>query len=212
MAVPTHGPFCQTLVYPTSCWYCQQKIFVLQCTCGSAVLFDGLGAPWPKHTCAGAGGAGGIGGSGLSGWAEVDALRTQGAPITADVKQKIFPGERQADYRAHPEPAIKRIEPKERLQRSLLAIVRELHQNTKRTKAVDALPEFGLKLLGLNPKDRYWQITLVDNTVRPNESFTALIPDHHAQGLQLGVMVMATLSGCIVGNSADWLITDINPL
>lgn len=53
MSIPWHGPFCKTWSYRTSCRYCRQTIFVMQCTCGSAVLFEHLGQPWPKHVCAG---------------------------------------------------------------------------------------------------------------------------------------------------------------
>ena len=212
MSIPTHGPFCQTWVYSTRCWDCQQDIHVLQCTCGSAVLLDALGAPWPKHACVGRGGAGGIGGSGLSGWAAVNTLRAQGVPISPDVRQKIFPIERQNVHNAEPEVAIKRIRPKNGERRSTLAVVRELYSSTKRTANVDALPELGLKVLGLDPKMRYWQITLVNNTARPNKSFTALVPNHLAQGLELGVMVMVEMFGSVGGDFADWVITDINPL
>ena len=186
MPIPTHGPFCQTWVYSTQCWDCQQDIHVLQCTCGSAVLFDELGEPWPKHAC----------GSGLSGWAAVNTLRV----------------ERQNVHNAEPEVAIKRIRPKNGERRSTLAVVRELCSSTKQTANVDALPELGLKVLGLDPKMRYWQITLVDNTARPNKSFTALVPNHLAQGLERGVMVMVEMFGSVVGDFANWVITDINPL
>ena len=90
--------------------------------------------------------------------------------------------------------------------------MRELYSSTRQTANVDALPELGLKLLGLDPKMRYRQITLVNNTARPNESFTALVPNHLAQGLELGVMVMAEMFGSVGGDFANWVITDINPL
>ena len=93
-----------------------------------------------------------------------------------------------------------------------LAVVRELHQNTKRTANVNTMSELGYKLHGLDPTMRYRQITLVDTKVRPNESFTALIPDHLAQGLKRGVMVAAGMSGCGSGNFSNWVITDISPL
>lgn len=150
MSIPTHGPSCQTLVYPTSCWYCQQKIFVLECSCGSAILFDHIGAPWPKHTCVGYFGR----------WSTVATLQASGAPITSAVT-------------AEPETEIKRIDPMAGELRAVVAIVRDLHSSTKRTESVKALPEFGRKLAGLNPKMNYWQITLVDNRSRPNESFAA---------------------------------------
>ena len=211
MSIPTHGPSCQTWVYPASCWHCQQAIFVLECSCGSAVLFNQLGAPWPKHTCDETGG-GGIGGSGLSGWMAVDTLRAHGVSITPDVMAKIFPGEGQNDPSVHWEITTKRVEPESDSQRPLLAVVRELSQDTKRTKDVATLPDLGLKLLGLDSRVRYRQITLVDNRVRPNESYTALVPDHLARGLRLGAMVMADMRGGVAGEFAIWVVTDINLL
>ena len=192
MSIPTHGPSCQTLVYPTSCWYCQQEIFVLECSCGSAVLFDQIGASWPKHTCVG---------YGRGRWSTVATLRASGAPITSDVIQG-----------AEPETEIKRIDPMAGELRSLLAVVRDLHSSTKRTETVKALPEFGSKLFGLNPKMNYWQITLVDNRIRPNESFTALIPDPLTHGLKHHVMVRVEMSAHVIGDWANWIINDINPL
>ena len=212
MPVPTHGPLCQTRIYPTACWSCQHEIFVLQCTCGSAVLLDDRWPPWPKHTCARTGSAGGIGGSGLSGWAAVETLRAQGVPITSDVIQEVFPGERPSGRKPSSGTATNRIEPGERTRRSVLAVVRELHSKTNRISNVDELSELGRKLLGLDPKMRYRQITLVANSVRPNESFTALIPDALARGLELGVIVRAAMSGCVNGDFATWIITDITLL
>lgn len=49
MGIPTHGPDCQTSCYRTTCRDCDEPVFVLTCTCGSCVLFDELGEPWPLH-------------------------------------------------------------------------------------------------------------------------------------------------------------------
>lgn len=212
MSIPTHGPFCQTKTYPTSCWGCRQAIFVLQCSCGSVVLFDQLGAPWPKHACAGIGGGGGIGGSGLSGWTAVDALRAQGAPITSDVMAKIFPDKGRSDRDTRPKTTIRKIEPERDSQISLLVVVRELHEHTKRIEDMALLSDLGLKLLGIESGVRYKQITLVDNGVRPNKSYTALIPDHLARGLIHNTMVMASIRGCVIGDYAVWIVTDANLL
>lgn len=212
MPVPTHGPFCQTLVYPTSSWYCQQSIFVLQCTCGSAVLFDALGWPWPKHTCSGAGGAGGIGGSGFSGWEAVDVLRAHGATISNDVWKKKFPGQSQERRNVRPTDNIKRIDPAHGQTRDLLAVVRELHSHTSQTSAVEDLSTMGKRLLGLDTGIRHWQITLVQNDIRPNESLTALIPKHLARDLKRHMIVMATLTGRVQGNVSHWIVSEINPL
>ncbi len=139
MPVPTHSPFCQTLVYPTSCWYCQQDIHVLQCSCGSAVLFDDIGPPWPKHGCVGTGGAGGIGGSGLSGWEAVDALRAQGVPISKDIMKMIFPADPLDNSKTLRADEIKRIDPMIYQNWNALAVVRELHLETGTTLAVEPL-------------------------------------------------------------------------
>lgn len=52
MPVPTHGSRCRTLFCrPSRCGDCSQEVFHWACTCGSHVLFDALGDPWPRHQC-----------------------------------------------------------------------------------------------------------------------------------------------------------------
>ena len=46
-----HGVYCKTITFPLKCKYCQQQIFFFSCDCGSRVLFDELGPPWPRHDC-----------------------------------------------------------------------------------------------------------------------------------------------------------------
>ncbi len=169
MPVPTYSLFCQTTIYPTSCWHCQQDIHVLQCSCGSAVLFDDIGPPWPKHGCVGTGGARGIGGSGLSGWEVVDALRSQGVPISKNIVKMIFPADPLDDSRTHLANEIERMDPMISQNWNVLAVVRELHLETGTTSTVNGLPAIGMIFLGLDPRVSYWQITLVKNDVRPND-------------------------------------------
>ena len=53
MPPPTHSPHCRTVCcYPRACPDCRQEVYYWSCTCGSYVLFDQLGEPWPKHECA----------------------------------------------------------------------------------------------------------------------------------------------------------------
>lgn len=206
MSIPTHGPFCKTLIFQTSCWHCQQSISILKCTCGSAVLLDEAGPPWPKHSC------GGIGrGAEFSGWTAVDELPVQGPSITADVMSKEFSGQREENRKVQGESTIRRVDPEGSGELSLLAVVRELNRSTKRTKDVSALPDFGKKLCGLDPRVRYWQITLVDTRARPNESYTALIPDVLARSLRTSVMVVAEIRGAISPSFGSWIVTDIKP-
>ena len=49
--VPSHGPECGTRTYPTRCRYCESAVFYFECSCGSQMLFDELGEPWPRHDC-----------------------------------------------------------------------------------------------------------------------------------------------------------------
>lgn len=52
MPPPTHGPHCRTVFcYPRECPDCGEEVYYWSCTCGSHVLFDELGEPWPKHEC-----------------------------------------------------------------------------------------------------------------------------------------------------------------
>jgi len=51
MPVPTHGPWCHTRTWPTSCPTCGASVFFFSCSCGSKVFFDDLGTPWPIHLC-----------------------------------------------------------------------------------------------------------------------------------------------------------------
>ena len=51
MSVPGHGAGCSTRTYPTTCRNCGDRVFFFSCTCGSQVLFDELGEPWPVHDC-----------------------------------------------------------------------------------------------------------------------------------------------------------------
>lgn len=46
-----HGRHCNSQTFPTKCRDCGDPIYVFTCNCGSAVLFEELGPPWPKHDC-----------------------------------------------------------------------------------------------------------------------------------------------------------------
>lgn len=46
-----HGAWCGSHTWPTRCHRCSASIFYFGCECGSRVLFDELGPPWPRHDC-----------------------------------------------------------------------------------------------------------------------------------------------------------------
>lgn len=206
MAVPTHGPSCQTRIYPTDCWYCGAKIHVFQCTCESVVLFDKVGWPWPVHDCTN---HKGIGGSGLSGWTAVDVLRANGVTISPDILAKIFPG-RTRQTRGNAPPDIKAIKPtpKEKTT-SLLAVVRDLYSGTKKTAELEAISNIGAKLLGI-PKGGLSQVTLIVNSERPNLSYTCIVPETVCSPKNLlNKIVFAELEPKIAGGYAIWLATEM---
>jgi hypothetical protein len=51
MSVPTHSEECQSKAFKTLCFDCGQEVYFFMCSCGSKVLFDSLGHPWPIHSC-----------------------------------------------------------------------------------------------------------------------------------------------------------------
>ena len=51
MTSATHGVWCNTRTFPTTCKYCKQSVFYFHCDCNSRVFFDDLGPPWPEHHC-----------------------------------------------------------------------------------------------------------------------------------------------------------------
>jgi hypothetical protein len=206
LPVPTHGPSCQTLIYPTDCWYCARPIHVLQCTCGSAVLLDQPKPPWPEHDCS----SGGIGGSGLSGWAAVDVLRANGIPIDANIMAKVFPAKsRSGKAGASPPESMAAVQPQAGAKVDLVAVVRELLTDTKKTDRLNTLGDVGAKLLRL-PKGDLWQLTLVVNSERPNLTYTSILPAR--LGLSKDAknkMVFAQIEAKVAGAYAIWLVTEI---
>jgi hypothetical protein len=207
MSVPTHRASCQTWIYPTGCWYCGAPIHVLQCTCGSAVLLDMNHPPWEEHDCSA---TGTLGRSGLKGWAAVDVLRSAGVPISADIMSKVFPGAEGGKKPAAPSPpAMTAVKPKAGQKVTVLALVGNLLTSTKKTDELGKLGGVGAKLLQL-PKGKLWQITLIVNSVRPNLSYTCVLPENLALPKDAkSKMVFAELAAKVAGDHAYWLITEI---
>ncbi len=205
MSIPTHRADCQTWTFATNCRDCGRHIYVLQCTCGSAVLLDERQPPWPKHEC-----VSGIGGSGYSGWEAVDILRAHGVPIVPSILDKVFPktAAKKQTLKSVLED-IRAVKPKGRARHSLLAVLRELHTQTNRTVSMKALGGVGAKLLNL-PSGSFEQITLVDNGRHPNLSYTCILP--RRLGLPKTAknkIVFAQIEGRAVGSHAIWLVKDI---
>lgn len=201
MSIPCHGPFCESRTYPTRCKHCGQTIFILQCNCGSTAVFDHLGHPWPKHVCAGwSGGAG----------ADTGPVRGRRPPKLPDAWTKggLRHGNRNLNVQGG--TTIKRVDPTTGGRRTLRAVVSALHTDTKLTKKVNAFLQSGIRLSNLDPRTHYRQITLVDNRVRPNASYTALIPDGLTRGLCENVTAKAEIRGMPLNAMRCWIVTAIS--
>ena len=85
-----------------------------------------------------------------------------------------------------------------------------LHTDTKLTKKVNAFLQSGIRLSNLDPRTHYRQITLVDNRVRPNASYTALIPDGLTRGLCENVTAKAEIRGMPLNAMRCWIVTAIS--
>jgi len=101
------------------------------------------------------------------------------------------------------------VQPKAGKKIDLVAIVRELLTDTKKTEQLNALGDLGTKLLKL-PKGGLWQLTLVVNSERPNLTYTCILPARI--GLPKDAknkMVFAQIEAKVVGAYAIWLVTEI---
>ena len=201
MPIPGHGPFCKTRSYPRKCKYCGQKIFFVSCTCGSAMLFDRLGWPWPEHWCVG---------RGASGRSGVGVRPRRRTPISREVVTKRQRREAEG-HRGVPLGTMARsVAPQRGSRRSLVAHVRAVRTDTALTRLVNALLRSRVRRFGLAPGTRYRQITLVDGNVHPNASYTALIPDGLARGLSTNVTVKVKICGTSIRNRPCWVVTAIS--
>lgn len=78
------------------------------------------------------------------------------------------------------------------------------------SKKVNAILQSGMRLSNLDPRSHYGQITLVETRVRPNKSYTALIPDDLARGLPTNVTAKVEIRGMPIANMRCWIVTDIS--
>lgn len=145
----------------------------------------------------------------MGGWTAVNKLRRMGIPITDTVMDKVFPETSKVSRDVRPADDIKRVAPEPGQTREFLAVLRELEERTRRTAAIESLPEMGKKLLGLDVGVSYSQVTLVRNDRQPNESYTALVPEPLARSLRRNVIVAAKIAAQGQGDQACWVVSHI---
>ena len=209
MPVPSHNPNCRTRMYKTKCWDCGALIFVFECNCGSAVLFNNNQPPFDRHTC-----SGGIGDSGFSGWNAIDVLRNEGMPITPDVLEIVFgslPKENQKSTVYKDSEAIS-VSPQHSLE--IIANIEDFHRKTKETEKANSLSAMARELEGI-PKNivSMNQITLKHNINDNPASYTALIPYKLCPSNIFDLRKSrAVVFAKLIGLRSWWLVEDIELL
>ena len=205
MSVPTHGPMCATWVFQTDCWYCGSPIHVLQCTCGSVVLLDAIGNDWPKHDC--------TNDDLPKGWAAVDALRSLGVAIDANITDKIFGKKHPKPQQNEAPPDILKVEPANNEIVNFLCVIREVPKSSKRLEQLMEVSELGMKILKIVPNENYCQITVHTTDHDKPQSYTCLVAESHAiKSNDIGSLAFASVRGVNSGEFKFWIVEDMNPI
>ncbi len=198
MSIPTHDSDCHTTTYPVACRSCGKSIFILQCTCGSAVLLNSLGWPWPQHECPDP--------SLPKGWRAIQKLRDMGVLIDHRAIEYAFGPKSPTLRRASP-PTLTKIKPESGLQLELIAMLCESHSNTKHAQELQQLGTIGQQMLNISSPD-ITQLTLHDTSVSPPRSYRCLFPHalvnpakHH-----VGNLVAVVLEGVQFGSFSTWIV------
>ncbi len=192
--IPSHGLICQTWTYPTRCWSCRARIHVLQCSCGSAVLFDALGNGWPIHAC-------GTTSARIRRIIRSDAewarLRIQ------EQMEAILPGPKQ--WVSSPPEAHRGVPPLH-----FVATVEDPPAQTKRIARLDEESPFELAAMKMRSEARsYAQVTLRDTASSPHRVYPAIVkrstlPGRLRRNLRVGVTLEAR--GL---QRAEWFVLEI---
>lgn len=219
--IPTHGTWCQTITFPTLCRECQADIFILRCNCGSLVLFDDLGPPWPVHDCDNAK------------WAQ-NLPKTQLGNGSISVPWKngitfIRPAEdfavdpavvekaRRRLRKQRPDP-IRRIDAQASGGKQVIGVLREVARESSPLKAF-SLPDTDMTwaLLGEKWRAPVGKITVHSEVSESDhlESYTAWVPAHliSDEMTTRGVAVALSLTSIAVPNNpAAWFCEEFEPL
>ena len=215
-----HGYWCNTRAFPTNCRSCNSAIYVFMCDCGSRVLFDQLGPPWPVHDCG-------------TSWTR-NLVRTPHSDGSISVQLKdgitvIRPAEGFAvepsflatvkkkaskDYN----PPIKRVDPPPSGDKDIIGVLREIDRN------VDPLTAFSLPdtlmtraFLGERWKQAIGRMTVHsdDGPGDQRESYTTWIPARLIRDsrIERGISAILSLVSVQLPNgNFTWFCDDFEPL
>ena len=204
-----HGFRCNAKTFPMTCGKCQAVVFYFSCDCGSAVLFDKLGPPWPIHDCD-------------ASWAR--GLRRRTDPdgrITVRLSKYVTATRRseftgiesgivtRARRMRNEAPPIVRTEPAAGLRRDVLGTLREIYRQRDPLKVL-RLPDTDMArgILGPVGRQPVGQITVhaPGEETTQQESYTAFIPTEQIVDRRIGrgLGVMVDLEAVAVGASVVW--------
>ena len=228
MPHPFHGSNCSTRTYPWRCPECAARVFVFCCSCGSWVMFDDLGPPWPKHSCfdhryrqlvatvkpildAGADPRAAM----FSPFEELRAMLDPDRLSTRSTKGELEgrPAQQSAGI-TRPIHTTKRMDPIPGEKEFFIGVVRDLSADTRHLSSLyDALGDIGRSLFGLPSKSKALQVTVVDAGGEPNESYTGVVSrDIVARDIRPGVMVGVTMEAKVAPSASTWVIVEISAL
>jgi len=190
-------------------------------------MFDALGGSWPKHACfnnqynalvakvmpilgAGADPASAT----FKPFADLKSKFEGGLAKAKMAKKAIVPPPPPSPAAEKTEHVVKRMDPMEGEEISFIGVVREKQSATSKLKSLyAALGSIGIKAFELPSEKNAVQITVVEASGEPNESYSA-VADRSSldSSVAVGVMVWVRMKGKVVPSAASWVILEIQPL
>lgn len=219
--IPTHGAWCQTITFPTQCRECQAAIFLFRCNCGSLVLFDELGPPWPVHDCDNAQWARNLPKTTLSN-GSISVPWKNGITFIRPaedfaVEPAIVERARRRTRKERRDP-IRKVEAPASGSKQVIGVLREITSEADPLKAFD-LPGTNMTwaLLGARWRGPIGKITVHSEVSEADhvESYTAWVPARLISDKQTvrGVAVALSLkSVAIPNNNAVWFCEEFDSL
>lgn len=200
MSIPTHGSDCHTTTYPSACRSCGKHIFILQCTCGSAVLLNSLGWPWPHHQC--------LDPNLPRGWRAIQKLRDMGIPIDHRVIKYAYDPKSPTSLNTPP-PTLTKVKSESGKKLELITLLRECHSNTKHTQKLQQLGTIGQKMFNMSSSNII-QLTLHDTSASPPRSYRCLFPSAPINlSANIGNLVAVVLEGVEFGSFSTWVVREL---
>ncbi len=212
--MPIHGPWCSSTTWKTRCLGCGEPVFFFQCNCGSRVLFDELGRPWPIHDCETSwtrrlvrrrDATGGIS-------VEISEGVTAYRPPDGAIDESVAQAARRRQNK--PDPIV-RMEPKDDTDVQIVGVLREKRIDVDVYRSL-GLPQTSMSagFLGVLATDNWSRVTLHCQS-HENQilSYTAWAPTEMlAFEIRTGMTLQATLTQQAVPAGSEWICDSLEPI